>query len=74
MPFTIAQMKGNTLDFSFSGLKTAVLRWTQARDMRPRSRRGVTLLRTEPAADRRGVAGGDAEGDARYARVVPGAP
>ena len=30
---TLARMKGNPLDFSFSGLKTAVLRWTQARDM-----------------------------------------
>jgi N6-L-threonylcarbamoyladenine synthase len=28
--FPIAKMKGNTLDFSFSGLKTALLRWTQA--------------------------------------------
>ncbi len=26
-------MKGNTLDFSFSGLKTAVLRWVEHRDM-----------------------------------------
>ena len=26
-------MKGNTLDFSFSGIKTAVLRWVEARDM-----------------------------------------
>lgn len=25
--FTLAKMKGNTADFSFSGLKTAVLRW-----------------------------------------------
>jgi N6-L-threonylcarbamoyladenine synthase len=31
--FTLARMKGNTLDFSFSGLKTAVLRWVAARDM-----------------------------------------
>ncbi len=31
--FTFAKMKGNALDFSFSGLKTAVLRWTQARDL-----------------------------------------
>ena len=31
--FTTPKMKGNTLDFSFSGLKTAVLRWTEARDM-----------------------------------------
>src|SRR5271170_2502478 len=28
--FTRARMKGNTLDFSFSGLKTAVLRWVEA--------------------------------------------
>lgn len=28
--FTRAQMKGNALDLSFSGLKTAVLRWTEA--------------------------------------------
>ena len=27
--FTAARMKGNPLDFSFSGLKTAVLRWTE---------------------------------------------
>ena len=26
-------MKGNALDFSFSGLKTAVLRWVEARDL-----------------------------------------
>jgi N6-L-threonylcarbamoyladenine synthase len=32
-PFPMAKMKGNTLDFSFSGLKTAVLRWTQASHM-----------------------------------------
>jgi N6-L-threonylcarbamoyladenine synthase len=31
--FTFAKMKGNALDFSFSGLKTAVLRWVQARDL-----------------------------------------
>jgi len=31
--FTIARMKGNALDFSFSGLKTAVLRWVESRDM-----------------------------------------
>jgi len=27
--FTLARMKGNALDFSFSGLKTAVLRWVE---------------------------------------------
>jgi N6-L-threonylcarbamoyladenine synthase len=31
--FTFAKMKGNALDFSFSGLKTAVLRWVQTHDM-----------------------------------------
>ena len=31
--FTLAKMKGNTLDFSFSGIKTAVLRWVEAREM-----------------------------------------
>jgi N6-L-threonylcarbamoyladenine synthase len=31
--FTLAKMKGNTLDFSFSGIKTAVLRWVEARAM-----------------------------------------
>jgi N6-L-threonylcarbamoyladenine synthase len=31
--FTLARMKGNPLDFSFSGLKTAVLRWVEQRDL-----------------------------------------
>jgi N6-L-threonylcarbamoyladenine synthase len=31
--FTLAKMKGNTLDFSFSGIKTAVLRWVEAHNM-----------------------------------------
>jgi tRNA N6-adenosine threonylcarbamoyltransferase len=31
--FTLPRMKGNALDFSFSGLKTAVLRWTESRDL-----------------------------------------
>jgi N6-L-threonylcarbamoyladenine synthase len=31
--FTHARMKGNALDFSFSGLKTAVLRWVEAHDL-----------------------------------------
>ena len=29
--FSLAKMSGNTLDFSFSGLKTAVLRWYESR-------------------------------------------
>ncbi|MCX6587448.1 MAG: tRNA (adenosine(37)-N6)-threonylcarbamoyltransferase complex transferase subunit TsaD [Acidobacteria bacterium] len=32
--FTRAKMSGNALDLSFSGIKTAVLRWTEARDLR----------------------------------------
>ena len=31
--FTFAKMKCNAFDFSFSGLKTAVLRWVEAHDM-----------------------------------------
>ena len=31
--FTLAHMKGNALDFSFSGIKTAVLRWVEAHDL-----------------------------------------
>lgn len=31
--FPFAKMSGNRLDFSFSGLKTAVLRWFEAQDM-----------------------------------------
>lgn len=31
--FTRAKMSGNPLDFSFSGMKTAVLRWTEANDI-----------------------------------------
>lgn len=31
--FTFARMKGNALDFSFSGIKTAVLRWVESHPM-----------------------------------------
>jgi N6-L-threonylcarbamoyladenine synthase len=31
--FTLARMKGNANDFSFSGLKTAVLRWVEQHDL-----------------------------------------
>src|SRR6516165_10721748 len=44
--FTLAKMKGNTLDFSFSGLKTAVLRWFEARDMSAEVAARRELLRT----------------------------
>ena len=44
--FTFARMKGNALDFSFSGLKTAVLRWVQARDMQAEIEARRALLRS----------------------------
>ncbi len=43
--FTLAHMKGNTLDFSFSGLKTAVLRWFQQHDMAAEVEQRRELLR-----------------------------
>ena len=46
--FTFAKMKGNALDFSFSGLKTAVLRWVQARDMQAEIEARRALLRERP--------------------------
>ncbi|MFB3827801.1 MAG: tRNA (adenosine(37)-N6)-threonylcarbamoyltransferase complex transferase subunit TsaD [Bryobacteraceae bacterium] len=46
--FTLAKMKGNTLDFSFSGLKTAVLRWVQANGMAEEIERRRELLRRNP--------------------------
>jgi N6-L-threonylcarbamoyladenine synthase len=42
--FTLAKMKGNALDFSFSGLKTAVLRWTEARNLDAEIRARKELL------------------------------
>lgn len=42
--FTPARMKGNVLDFSFSGLKTAVLRWVEARRMEAEIARRRDLL------------------------------
>jgi N6-L-threonylcarbamoyladenine synthase len=51
--FTLAKMKGNTLDFSFSGLKTAVLRWTQARDLDAeiRARKELLAAQAKPSVD-----------------------
>jgi N6-L-threonylcarbamoyladenine synthase len=45
-------MKGNALDFSFSGLKTAVLRWTQARDLAAeiQARKDLFAANPRPAA------------------------
>jgi N6-L-threonylcarbamoyladenine synthase len=46
--FTLARMKGNELDFSFSGLKTAVLRWVERHDLSDEIARRRDLLRTHP--------------------------
>ncbi len=46
--FTLAKMKGNPLDFSFSGLKTAVLRWVESRDMAAEIERRRELARHTP--------------------------
>ncbi|MES1262657.1 MAG: tRNA (adenosine(37)-N6)-threonylcarbamoyltransferase complex transferase subunit TsaD, partial [Acidobacteriota bacterium] len=46
--FTSAKMKGNTLDFSFSGLKTAVLRWVESHDMGAEIAVRKELLRSHP--------------------------
>jgi N6-L-threonylcarbamoyladenine synthase len=51
VPFTFAKMKGNELDFSFSGLKTAVLRWVQQRDMGAEIEARRELLRRQPAPE-----------------------
>jgi len=42
--FTLAKMKGNPLDFSFSGIKTAVLRWVESREMTEEIARRRSLL------------------------------
>jgi N6-L-threonylcarbamoyladenine synthase len=47
--FTFAKMKGNALDFSFSGLKTAVLRWVESHEMTAEIAARRTLLRENPS-------------------------
>jgi N6-L-threonylcarbamoyladenine synthase len=49
MRFTLAKMKGNPLDFSFSGLKTAVLRWTEAHNLDGELAARRELLKRNPA-------------------------
>src|SRR5579864_1928461 len=46
--FTLAHMKGNALDFSFSGLKTAVLRWAGSHDIAAEIEARKQLLRGDP--------------------------
>ncbi len=50
-PLPTAKMKGNALDFSFSGLKTAVLRWVEARDMQEEIAARRALLRNGAPTD-----------------------
>jgi len=47
VPFKLARMKGNTLDFSFSGLKTGVLRWVESHGMEAEIEARRALLRRE---------------------------
>ncbi|GIU76953.1 MAG: tRNA N6-adenosine threonylcarbamoyltransferase [Bryobacteraceae bacterium] len=44
----MAKMKGNALDFSFSGLKTAVLRWVQSHEMADEIAARRELLKRNP--------------------------
>lgn len=52
--FTLVKMKGNTLDFSFSGLKTAVLRWVEQRDLSAEieARRALHKVLAHPTLER----------------------
>jgi N6-L-threonylcarbamoyladenine synthase len=45
---TLAKMKGNTLDFSFSGLKTAMLRWSQSSGLDEETAARRVLLKAHP--------------------------
>ena len=49
--FTFAKMKGNAFDFSFSGLKTAVLRWVESHDMAEEIAARRKLQRGNPTID-----------------------
>ncbi len=51
MRFTFARMKGNDLDFSFSGLKTAVLRWVEEQDLSAEIAGRRTLLAKRPSKE-----------------------
>jgi N6-L-threonylcarbamoyladenine synthase len=48
--FPNAKMKSNALDFSFSGLKTGVLRWVEAHDMTAEIEVRKSLAKTNPRA------------------------
>ncbi|MDQ6678743.1 MAG: tRNA (adenosine(37)-N6)-threonylcarbamoyltransferase complex transferase subunit TsaD [Acidobacteriota bacterium] len=46
--FPIAKMKGNGLDFSFSGLKTAVLRWFESQNLESEAERRREFVSQNP--------------------------
>ena len=69
--FTFAKMKGNALDFSFSGLKTAVLRWVEARDDGLRNRDAPRPAPRKAGAHHRGMAGRHPAAHAGSAGIVP---
>ncbi|MDX1980031.1 MAG: tRNA (adenosine(37)-N6)-threonylcarbamoyltransferase complex transferase subunit TsaD [Bryobacteraceae bacterium] len=52
--FTLAKIKGNALDFSFSGLKTAVLRWVEGNAMEQEiaTRRALMASNPRPEMER----------------------
>ncbi len=53
LPLSLVKMKGNQLDFSFSGIKTAMLRWSQAQDMVDElsARRGLRAVTAHPTVE-----------------------
>ena len=69
--FTFAKMKGNALDFSFSGHKTAVLRWVEARHMEDEIAARKAMLREPSAPLDRAVAGSHPEANTRPIGFVP---
>jgi N6-L-threonylcarbamoyladenine synthase len=48
VPLPLSKMKGNPLDFSFSGLKTAVLRWVERHDLTAEIEARRAWLRSRP--------------------------
>jgi N6-L-threonylcarbamoyladenine synthase len=53
VPMPMARMKGNALDFSFSGLKTAMLRWVQSQAMEGEiaARKALRKLHARPSLE-----------------------
>jgi len=53
LPLPFSRMKGNALDFSFSGLKTAMLRWVESRPMEGEllARRALVKIHPRPSLE-----------------------